>query len=128
MLPSSGVHLPAQVGPVGCSVIAVFLWGASDFAGGCGSRRSDAFVVTAFSFICAFAVMLALALATHGAFPDRASIVWALLAGAVGGFSLALFYRALATGLMGLRSTSLWKELLAAGRWAASHLPFWPFG
>jgi len=102
VVPSSGVHSPAQLGPVSCSVIAVFLWGASDFAGGCGSRRADAFVVTAFSFLCALTAMLAFALATHGVFPDRVSMVWALVAGAVGGFSLALFYRALATGLMGL--------------------------
>ena len=100
--PRTLVSSAIQLGPVGCSVIAVFLWGASDFAGGCGSRRSDAFVVTAFSFICAFAAMFAFALATHGAFPDRASILWALFAGAVGGFSLAIFYRSLAMGKMGL--------------------------
>jgi drug/metabolite transporter (DMT)-like permease len=46
--------------------------------------------------------MFAIALTQHGAFPSRASIVWAVLAGASGGFSLALFYRALASGQMGL--------------------------
>lgn len=102
MLRSSGVSSPVQVGPVASSVMAVFLWGIADFSGGCGSRRSDAFVVTAFSYICAFGAMLAVALAHHGAFPDRASIVWALIAGSVGGFSLALFYRSLALGRMGL--------------------------
>jgi drug/metabolite transporter (DMT)-like permease len=102
MLPSSGVSSLAQVGPVASSVMAVFLWGIADFSGGCGSRRSDAFVVTAFSYICAFAAMLAVALAHNGVFPDRASIVWALIAGSVGGFSLALFYRSLAMGKMGL--------------------------
>ncbi len=49
-----------------------------------------------------FALMFAIALAQHGAFPSRASIVWALIAGASGGFSLAVFYRALASGQMGL--------------------------
>ena len=100
MLPSTPV--PVQAGPVAYSVTAVFLWGASDFAGGCGSRRSDAFVVTAFSHVFAFAVMFAIALTHPGAFPNRASIVWALIAGSVGGFSLAIFYRALASGKMGL--------------------------
>ncbi len=38
----------------------------------------------------------------NGAFPDRASVLWALAAGAIGGFALALFYRALASGQMGL--------------------------
>ena len=102
MLPSTGVSSSLQVGPVAYSVTAVFLWGASDFAGGCGSRRADAFVLTLFSHVAAFALMLAVALVHHGAFPDRASIVWTLIAGAVGGFSLAIFYRALASGQMGL--------------------------
>jgi drug/metabolite transporter (DMT)-like permease len=46
--------------------------------------------------------MTATALTQHGAFPDRTSILWALAAGAVGGFSLAIFYGALAAGQMGL--------------------------
>jgi len=82
--------------------MAVFLWGAADFAGGFGSKRANAFVLTAFSHICGFALMLAIAFAHTGAFPDRLSIFWALAAGAVGGFSLAIFYRALASGQMGL--------------------------
>lgn len=102
MLPSSGVSSLAQFAPAAYSVTAVFLWGAADFAGGYGSRRANAFVLTAFSHICAFGLMFAIALGQHGAFPSRASIVWAVIAGASGGFSLALFYRALASGQMGL--------------------------
>jgi drug/metabolite transporter (DMT)-like permease len=82
--------------------MAVFLWGTSDFAGGYGSRRANAFVLTAFSHICAFVLMFAVAFALHPAFPSRASILWGLAAGGIGGFSLAIFYRALATGQMGL--------------------------
>jgi drug/metabolite transporter (DMT)-like permease len=88
--------------PVACSVSAVLLWGLSDFAGGYGSRRANAFVLTAFSHVCAFALMFAVALTQHGAFPSRASILWAVAAGAIGGFSLAIFYGALASGQMGL--------------------------
>jgi len=102
MLPSSGVSSPTQFAPAIYSVIAVFLWGGADFAGGCGSRRANAFVLTAFSHVCAFVLMFAIALAQHGVFPSRSSILWALAAGAVGGFSLAIFYRALASGQMGL--------------------------
>lgn len=102
VIPSSAVPAPTQFGPAAYSVVAVFLWGAADFFGGYGSRRANAFVLTAFSHLCAFAVMCAVALAQHGVFPDRASILWALAAGAVGGFSLAIFYRALARGQMGL--------------------------
>jgi drug/metabolite transporter (DMT)-like permease len=93
---------PLQATPAACSVAAVFIWGAADFAGGYGSRRANAFVLTAFSHACAFALMLMVAVANHGEFPSRNSILWALAAGSVGGFSLAIFYRALASGQMGL--------------------------
>jgi len=102
MLPSSGVSSLTQFAPAAYSVTAVFLWGAADFAGGIGSRRANAFVLTAFSHLCAFALMFAIAVGQHRTFPAGASIVWALLAGAIGGFSLALFYGALASGQMGL--------------------------
>jgi drug/metabolite transporter (DMT)-like permease len=102
MLPSTGVSSLPQFAPAAYSVTAVFIWGASDFAGGYGSRRANAFVLTAFSHLCAFALMLGIAFAEHGAFPNRTSIVWAVAAGAIGGFSIAVFYRALASGHMGL--------------------------
>jgi drug/metabolite transporter (DMT)-like permease len=102
MLPSSGVSAPAQFVPAAYAVTAVFLWGASDFSGGLGSRRANAFTLTAFSHVCAFGLMVMIALATHGEFPSPTSILWALAAGAVGGFSLAIFYRALAAGQMGV--------------------------
>ena len=102
MLPSTRVFSFDQFAPAAYSVAAFFLWGTSDFAGGYGSRRANAFTLTAFSHICAFVLMLPIALAQHGAFPSRASLLWALLAGAIGGFSLAIFYRALAAGQMGL--------------------------
>ena len=92
----------AQLAPAVCSVAAVCIWGGADFAGGIGSRRANAFVLTAFSHVCAFAVMFAVAVSSHGEFPARVSILWALAAGAVGGFSLAIFYRALALGQMAL--------------------------
>jgi drug/metabolite transporter (DMT)-like permease len=102
MVPSCRVSSLTQFAPAASSVAAVFLWGASDFAGGCGSRRANAFVFTAFSHFCAFGLMFALALGEHGEFLSRASIVWAVMAGASGGFSVAVFYRALASGKMGL--------------------------
>src|ERR1700722_16028203 len=104
MLRSSHVVSLTQFAPAVYSVTAVFLWGAADFAGGYGSRRANAFVLTAFSHLCVFVLMFAIALRYHGTlvFPSTVSIVWALIAGAVGGFSLAIFYRALAAGQMGL--------------------------
>jgi drug/metabolite transporter (DMT)-like permease len=102
MLPSSRVFSLTQSSPAVYSVTAVFLWGASDFAGGYGSRRANAFVLTAFSHVCALVLMFGIAIASQGEFPSRLSILWAMAAGALGGFSLAIFYRALASGQMGL--------------------------
>jgi drug/metabolite transporter (DMT)-like permease len=102
MLISFGVFSPISFPPATCSVLALFLWGTSDFAGGYGAKRANAFVVTAFSHVCAFALMFSVALSQHGEFPSRASILWALAAGAIGGFSVAVFYGALASGQMGL--------------------------
>lgn len=102
MLISFGMFVLGQMSPAAYSVTAVFLWGAADFSGGCGARRANAFVVTAISHVCAFAWMLGIALLIPGEFPSRTSILWAIAAGAIGGFSLAIFYRALASGQMGL--------------------------
>jgi drug/metabolite transporter (DMT)-like permease len=102
MLPSTGVSFLPQIGPAAYSLTAVFLWGASDFSGGLGVRRANTFVFTAFSHLCALVLMVAIAFADNGAFPNRASLLWALTAGAIGGFSIAIFYRALASGQMGL--------------------------
>jgi drug/metabolite transporter (DMT)-like permease len=65
-------------------------------------RRANAFVFTAFSHFCAFSLMLLISLAEHAPLPSRASILWSVLAGLLGGVALALFYRALALGQMGL--------------------------
>jgi drug/metabolite transporter (DMT)-like permease len=102
MLPSSGVSSISQFASPASAVLAVFIWGASDFSGGFASKRGNAFVVTTFSHLCAFALMAAIALPQHAAFPSRMSIFWALAAGSIGGFALAFFYRALAEGQMGL--------------------------
>ncbi|HLW85245.1 MAG TPA: DMT family transporter [Candidatus Sulfotelmatobacter sp.] len=91
-----------QFAPAACSLGAVFIWGTSDFTGGYASRRANAFVFTAASHAFALALMVAIALAQHAHFPSRTSVLWALLAGGIGGFSLAIFYRALAEGKMGL--------------------------
>src|SRR5215470_6100155 len=101
MLPSTGMASAAQLAPA-ASIAAVFLWGVSDFAGGYGARRANTFVLTALAHLCGLALMLTLAFSQHGPFPNGTSIFWAVLAGALGGFSIAIFYRALASGHMGL--------------------------
>jgi drug/metabolite transporter (DMT)-like permease len=91
-----------QLLPTGFGLAAVLSWGSSDFLGGLGSRRANAYFLTAISHLGGLALALALAFATHAQFPPAASVRWALLAGACGGAALALFYRALSSGKMGL--------------------------
>jgi drug/metabolite transporter (DMT)-like permease len=88
--------------PTLASVTAVLIWGTSDFLGGLASRRANAFVLTAFCHFCALALMTAIAFEQHRPFLDRSAILWALAGGALGGFALAVFYGALASGQMGL--------------------------
>jgi drug/metabolite transporter (DMT)-like permease len=84
------------------SLAAVFSWGISDFAGGYGARRANAFLLTAIAHLSGLLLMAEVALANGSPFPSRTAVAWALLAGLSGGGALAIFYRALATGRMGL--------------------------
>src|SRR3974390_1298969 len=96
------MSLPVQYVPAACSLTAMSVWGVSDFVGGVGSRRVHPFLFTAIAHFSAMVVLGSIAFLTHAPLPRGAGIQWALLAGAIGGFSLALFYQALATGKMGL--------------------------
>jgi len=84
------------------SLAAVFAWGTSDFVGGYAARRTNAFPLTAIAHISGLFLMAGLALATRSPFPSRTAVVWALIGGLSGGGALAIFYRALSTGRMGL--------------------------
>lgn len=94
--------IPAIYLPATYSLTAMGTWGISDFIGGVGSRRTNAFLFAAIGHVAAMSLMGVSALLARAPFPGRANLLWALLAGSVGGVSLALFYRALASGKMGL--------------------------
>jgi drug/metabolite transporter (DMT)-like permease len=94
--------LPYTLIPVSFSVAAVFSWGTSDFMGGYAARRANAFLLTAIAHLSGLVLMASIAIATHQPFPPRAAVAWALVAGLCGGGALAIFYRALSTGRMGL--------------------------
>lgn len=105
--------MPAQSLSVAFSLGAVGCWGISDFLGGFVSRRADAYVITAITNGCGLGV-IAVACALGGSsVPPQTSVIWALAAGASGGTALAIFYRALAAGNMGL--TAPVTALLSAG-------------
>ncbi len=92
----------AQYIPAAYSLTAVGAWGASDFLGGVGARRANAFLFTAIVHLSGLVLVGALALTIGAPFPGNASLIWSLIAGAVGGIALALFYASLASGNMGL--------------------------
>lgn len=72
--------------------------------GGVAAKSADSFVVTALAHASGLAVMASLALLAHAPFPATGPMLWALAAGASGGVALAIFYRALASGHMGLNA------------------------
>jgi drug/metabolite transporter (DMT)-like permease len=81
---------------------AVGSWGISDFVGGYTARRFQPFFLAAIGHLSGTTMVVCLALAAHETFPPLAQLRWAAAAGACGGVSLALFYRALSQGNMGL--------------------------
>lgn len=92
----------SQLVPAGFSLAAVLSWGTSDFVGGYAARRANAFLLTTVAHASGTVLMTTLAVLNHSQYPSRNSAIWALAAGCVGGAALAIFYRALAAGKMGL--------------------------
>lgn len=96
------MHVPAAYLPALFSLSAMLIWGVSDFSGGIGARRANAFLFTAVVHLSGVGMMFAVARISNAPFPPRASLGWAFAAGSIGGIALAVFYRALASGKMGL--------------------------
>ena len=96
------MYVPAAYLPALFSLSAMCAWGISDFAGGLGVRRVNAFLFTSVVHLSGIVAVFSLARLLHAPFPQRSGALWALAAGTIGGVSLALFYRALSSGKMGL--------------------------
>ena len=86
------------------SLATVMCWGSADFIGGMAAKTTDSFLVAALAHASGFVVMSSVALLFHASFPSTGPMLWALAAGACGGVALAIFYRALASGHMGLNA------------------------
>ena len=86
----------------GFGLISATAWGGSDFVGGVGARRAPALLVVASGHLVSLLVLLALCRGMHVAVPGHAHLAYAALGGFEGSLALALFYRALAMGAMGL--------------------------
>jgi drug/metabolite transporter (DMT)-like permease len=86
----------------GLGLLSAASWGGSDFVGGLGARRAPILLVVASGHFVSLLVLLALSLATHLALPGSHDLLFAAIGGFEGAMGLALFYRALAMGAMGL--------------------------
>jgi drug/metabolite transporter (DMT)-like permease len=102
MLPSSNMSSTPQFATAAYGMAAVLAWGTSDFLGGYATRRANAFLFTVVVNIGGLLVVGTLASATHAPFPTARSAAWVLAGGISGGAALAIFYRALSSGRMGL--------------------------
>lgn len=91
-----------QFVPAASALAATFAWGLSDFVGGYAARRANAFLLTTITHVSGTTLMVLLALRFHSPYPDSHGLTWAAAAGLFGGVALAIFYRALAAGNMGL--------------------------
>src|SRR5437588_8531034 len=102
MLPSSDMSAAPQFATATYGLAAVMAWGASDFLGGWATRRANAFLYTTVVSLGGLVMVVALASVTHAPFPSARSAAWVLAGGISGGAALAIFYRALSSGRMGL--------------------------
>jgi drug/metabolite transporter (DMT)-like permease len=86
----------------GLGLLSAASWGGSDFAGGVGARRAPALLVVASGQILTMVVLLGWCVAMRLAVPGPPMLFYAGLGGFEGSVALAVFYRALAMGAMGL--------------------------
>src|ERR1035438_2042009 len=86
----------------GLGLLSAATWGGSDFVGGVGARRAPALLVVVSGHLFSFLVLLAICLAIRMAVPGPHFLIFAALGGFEGSLALAVFYRALAMGAMGL--------------------------
>lgn len=86
----------------GLGLLSAASWGGSDFAGGLGARRAPALLVTFSGQLVSLAMLLGICFAMRLGLPGRLELAYALIAGFEGALALAVFYRALAMGAMGL--------------------------
>ncbi|MDQ1387106.1 MAG: hypothetical protein QOF56_560 [Acidobacteriaceae bacterium] len=102
MLLSSDMQASPQFISAAYGLAAVVAWGTSDFLGGYATRRANAFLFTTVVNIGGLLLVGTLATLRHATFLPARSAAWVLVGGASGGAALAIFYRALSSGRMGL--------------------------
>jgi drug/metabolite transporter (DMT)-like permease len=88
---------------IGFALACALVYGAADFLGGVASRRVSAVAVAVWSQAVGLVVLL-LVLPFLGGSPRPSDLLWGMACGCAGGFAVALLYRALAIGTMGVVS------------------------
>jgi drug/metabolite transporter (DMT)-like permease len=96
------VALSGPACSVGLGLVAATTWGGSDFAGGMGARRASALLVACSGHVVTLIVLLAVCGFGHLPVPRSTEFVYGAVGGLEGSLALAVFYRALAMGSMGL--------------------------
>jgi len=102
MLPSSNVPATLHSTSAAYALASVLAWGTSDFLGGYATRRANAFLFAVVFNLGGLTMVATLAKATHAPFPSTHAVGWALAAGVFGGAGVAIFFRALSQGKMGV--------------------------
>jgi uncharacterized membrane protein len=102
MLPSKFMSPAPQFATAGYGIAAVAAWGTSDFLGGYATRRANAFLFTAVFNLGGLLLVGTLAEMGHAPFLSLRSVLWVLVGGISGSVGVAVFFRALSTGKMGL--------------------------
>jgi drug/metabolite transporter (DMT)-like permease len=89
--------------PIALALVAALVYGAGDFLGGLASRRSATVSVVVWSQGLGL-LLLALVLPWFGGQPAPGDFVWGAVCGVAGAAAIALLYRGLAIGTMGVVS------------------------
>ena len=84
------------------ALAASLSWGIADFGAGVASRRLSIPLVIAATQTAGLVFIACVVAIFHPSLPSGAQFAWGALAGAVGIFGLAAFYRGLAVGAMGI--------------------------
>jgi drug/metabolite transporter (DMT)-like permease len=84
------------------ALMSSVLWGSSDFLGGWLSKRLPPLIVVAFSQVAGFVTIGFVTMVTGAWSAPTGYLPWAVVAGLAGATGMLVFYRALATGTMGV--------------------------
>jgi drug/metabolite transporter (DMT)-like permease len=84
------------------ALLSSALWGTADFLGGTASRRLPPVTVVIWSEGAELVPLLVIAVAVGGFSAPTGYLPWAVLGGLAGMLGIVAFYRALATGTMGV--------------------------